>query len=117
MTESANDDCCAIECTEVLKALMAITSDTYRVDSIRAKDGTEIPLRVFEGGSGTPVVMLHGLYSHSGWFMQSAAFLASHGCPVYSFDRRGWGLSRESRGHAWSFRDLLDEIDAVVNHA
>ncbi|MEN6427676.1 MAG: alpha/beta fold hydrolase [Phycisphaerales bacterium] len=117
MTESANDDGCEIACTEVLKALMAITSDTDRVDSIRAKDGTEIPLRVFEGGSGTPVVMLHGLYSHSGWFMQSAAFLASQGCSVYSFDRRGWGLSRECRGHTWSFRDLLDEIDAVVNHA
>jgi alpha-beta hydrolase superfamily lysophospholipase len=92
-------------------------TDTYRVDSVRARDGAQIPVRVFEGGDGTPVVMLHGLYSHSGWFMQSAAFIASQGCPVYSFDRRGWGLSRERRGHAWSFRNLLDDIDAVVNHA
>jgi len=84
---------------------------------IRAKDGAQIPVRVFEGGDGTPVVMLHGLYSHSGWFTQSAAFIASLGCPVYSFDRRGWGLSSESRGHVGSFRELLDEIDAVVLHA
>lgn len=75
-----------------------------------------IPTRVFDG-RGTPVGMLHGLHSHSGWFLQSAAFLASLGCPVYSFDRRGSGLSRESRGHVGCFRDLLDELDAVVAHA
>jgi alpha-beta hydrolase superfamily lysophospholipase len=98
--------------TEAFRTLMTGT-DTHRVDAIRAKDGTEIPVRVFNGG-GTPVIMLHGLHSHSGWFLQSGAFLASLGCPVYAFDRRGSGLSRERRGHVACFRNLLDELDAVV---
>jgi len=117
MTELANDDRGVIERTETIQTLMPPIPDTHRVDSIPAKHGGRIPVRVFEGRGGIPVVMLHGLHSHSGWFMQSAAFLASLGCPVYSFDRRGSGLSRESREHVGLFRDLLDEIDAVVTCA
>jgi alpha-beta hydrolase superfamily lysophospholipase len=61
--------------------------------------------------------MLHGVRSHSGWFGRSAASLASVGHPVYGFDRRGSGLSRETRGHMDSFWDVVSDTLAVVRRA
>jgi acylglycerol lipase len=92
--------------------------EQYRLEYIKAHDGVEVPVRVFGGeATGTPVVMLHGIRSHSGWFMQSARFMASRGHPVYSFDRRGSGSSRETRGHARGFGDWIEEIHAVAAYA
>jgi acylglycerol lipase len=88
------------------------------VEYIRAGDGAEIPVRVFGAeGDGIPLVMLHGLRSHSGWFVQSAGFIASLGHPVYSFDRRGSGLSRQTRGHTNGWQDMIDEVTSVVTCA
>lgn len=67
------------------------------------------------GGSKTPVVMLHGLESHSGWFTQSAAFMAGLGHPVYAMDRRGSGVSAAPRGDCKNFRELLTDIEALAN--
>jgi alpha-beta hydrolase superfamily lysophospholipase len=90
----------------------------HRVEYIRTGDGAEIPMRVFgPEGEGVPLVMLHGLRSHSGWFVQSAGFIASLGHPVYSFDRRGFGLSRQMRGHTNGREDMIDEVATVVTHA
>ncbi len=85
------------------------------IQYIRAADGVDVPVRVFgPDGGKLPVLMLHGIQSHSGWFARSAAFMASLGHPVYSFDRRGSGASRETRGHAARYQDLVDEAQAVV---
>src|SRR3954464_6461838 len=66
------------------------------VEFVAARDGKRIPVRTFgTNGSRRPVLMTHGLESHSGWFVQSAAFMAGLGHPVYLVDRRGSGLSRE----------------------
>lgn len=89
-----------------------------RIDYIRAEDGVAIPVRVFAGeGGGIPVIMIHGLRSHSGWFIQSGDFLASLCCPVYAFDRRGSGLSRETRGHATSFWQIVDDLLTIAAFA
>ena len=89
----------------------------HDIEYQRAPDGTEIPMRVFgPEGSGVPLVMLHGLRSHSGWFVQSSGFIASLGHPVYSFDRRGFGLSRQTRGHTSRFKDIINETRAVVDY-
>jgi alpha-beta hydrolase superfamily lysophospholipase len=97
---------------------MVVQGTEHRVEYLRAADGAEIPVRVFgPEGDGVPLVMLHGLRSHSGWFVQSAAFLASLGHPVYSFDRRGSGLSRQTRGHTNGWGEIIDEVHAVVTHA
>ena len=79
--------------------------------------GARIPLRVF-GTNGTrrPVLMTHGLESHSGWFVQSAAFMAGLGHPVYVMDRRGSGLSRERRGHSDNFRQWSRDLESVARH-
>jgi len=88
------------------------------VRQIPDADGTLIPVRLF-GSSGrrTPLLMVHGLQSHSGWFSQSAAFLANLGHPVYVIDRRGSGLSQAPRGDAKDFRLWAADIAAIGAYA
>lgn len=69
------------------------------------------------GGPRRPVVMLHGLQSHSGWFVQSARRLSDGGFPVYAFDRRGSGLSGVAPDGGLRLEGLVAEVDAVVDRA
>ena len=80
--------------------------------------GAKIPVRVF-GTKGTrrPIIMTHGLESHSGWFVQSAAFMAGLGHPVYLVDRRGSGLSSERRGHIINFHQWSRDLERVADMA
>jgi pimeloyl-ACP methyl ester carboxylesterase len=85
---------------------------------LSAPDGVRIPVRSYgTGGSGRPVIMTHGLQSHSGWFAQSARFMAGRQHPVYALDRRGSGLSTERRGDMSSFGEMTDDIATVVKYA
>jgi len=82
---------------------------------IAAPGGYRIPVRLFgEGGTRRPVVMLHGLESHSGWFVQSARRIASLGLPVHAFDRCGSGVSDADAEQCSRLEDLLAEVEAVV---
>ena len=85
-----------------------------RLEFIERQNAPAIPVRVFgASGSGIPVVMVHGLQSHSGWFAQSASFIAGLGMPVYAYDRSGSGLSTSKRGHCESYMEWIEELDAV----
>ncbi len=64
-----------------------------------------------------PVVYLHGIQSHPGWFVGSAAYLAAQGYCVWQVTRRGSGLNRSGRGHAASAAQLLDDLDAACRAA
>lgn len=78
---------------------------------------TDWPIAVLPYGrenTGEPVIMLHGLESHSEWFIQSANHIASLGYPVYGMDRRGSGHSQAPRGVCNDYRDLLADIDALA---
>jgi acylglycerol lipase len=61
--------------------------------------------------------MLHGLESHSGWFVRSAGRIASVGLPVHAFDRRGSGVSQRTGAPQSRFADLFEEIDTVADAA
>jgi len=88
------------------------------VITVEAGDGVAVPVRLFGAdGRRTPVLMAHGLQSHSGWFAQSAAFIASLGHPVYAVDRRGSGLSRQPRGDSKAFTDWTEDLGAVARMA
>lgn len=79
--------------------------------------GAEWPIAVLPYGPdhpGEPVIMLHGLESHSAWFSQSARHIASLGYPVYGMERRGSGHSRAPRGVCTDFNDLVADIDALA---
>jgi acylglycerol lipase len=96
---------------------MAAARRQGAVEFVRA-GGARIPVRIF-GTNGTkrPVIMTHGLESHSGWFVQSAAFMAGLGHPVYLVDRRGSGLSRERRGHSDHFLHWSRDLKRIANVA
>src|SRR5262245_27688386 len=88
------------------------------VEYVPGADGTKLAVRVAGGENPrTPLLMLHGLQSHSGWFVQSQTFLAGLGFPVYAMDRRGSGLSEGSRGDCTNFRQMIDDVHAVVDCA
>jgi alpha-beta hydrolase superfamily lysophospholipase len=85
---------------------------------IGAPTGYRIPVRVFGvDGNRRPVVMLHGLQSHSGWFVQSARRIAELGLPVHAFDRCGSGVSEGDTEVGSRLDGLLAEVDAVADHA
>src|SRR5690606_1550742 len=83
-----------------------------------AEGGHRIPVRRFgSDGSRRPVVLLHGLQSHSGWFTQSARTVAELGFAVHAFDRCGSGVSEGDCDHAAGLSGVLAEIDAVGDQA
>jgi muconate cycloisomerase len=71
---------------------------------IYADDGLELRYRAFapDGPAGAALVYLHGIQSHGGWYVETAAQLARRGYAVYLPDRRGSGDSLAPRG---DFRD------------
>ena len=61
-----------------------------------------------------PVLYLHGIQSHPGWFFDSAAMLARGGHDVFQVTRRGSGANQVDRGHARSTGQLLRDMHAAV---
>lgn len=45
------------------------------------------------------VIALHGIQSHSGWYVDSSRTLAAAGYEVWFLDRRGSGMNARDRGH------------------
>jgi len=86
-----------------------------RVEFIKIGENSVVPVRIFGAqGEGLPILFTHGLQSHSGWFAQSAAFLAGLGHPVYAMDRMGSGLSPAVRGDAQDFMQWVEEIEGLA---
>jgi len=63
-----------------------------------------------------PVLYVHGIQSHPGWFVGSAQVLARAGHMVYQVTRRGSGLAGIRRGDAPSAGQLLEDVAAAVEH-
>lgn len=88
------------------------------VEYVPSEDGTKLAVRVLGAqGNRTPVILLHGLQSHSGWFAQSRTFLANLGCPVYAMDRRGSGLSEGPPGDCADYCEIMHDVRAIVDFA
>ncbi|MEN8190314.1 MAG: alpha/beta fold hydrolase [Thermodesulfobacteriota bacterium] len=98
--------------------VMAAAAQKGRTAFVTDDEGVKVPVRIYgEAHMAYPVLMLHGLQSHSSWFVQSAAHIASLGMPVYQIDRRGSGLSSEPRGHATSYDEMIKDIATVARYA
>lgn len=97
---------------------MAAAWRAGRVERITTPDGVSLAVRIFNADANRPpVVLLHGLQSHSGWFVQSCRHLALLGHPVHAFDRRGSGLSGARRGDIPAHGQMVDDLDLIVEHA
>jgi alpha-beta hydrolase superfamily lysophospholipase len=87
---------------------------------LTASDETGLPYRVFPADAGTArgsLVYVHGIQSHGGWYLETAAELAGRGWTVYLPDRRGSGVSRQRRGWFPSRAQLVDDLRRFVELA
>ena len=80
-------------------------------------EGFDIPVRIYgEENSKTPILVMHGLESHSGWFWQSGEQLSSFGHPVYLIDRQGSGLSKAPRGDCINYKAIVNDIEFATDY-
>jgi len=90
-------------------------AEAPRARPLRLPDGYETGVYVHrppEGAARLPVLHIHGIQSHPGWFFASCADLAKRGHAVYQVTRRGSGANRPARGDAKSAKQLLDDVSA-----
>jgi acylglycerol lipase len=93
---------------------------TAALQHLTASDRTRLPYRLFrapraiERGS---VVYLHGIQSHGGWYVDTAAELARRGFTVFLPDRRGSGASAGPRGDFGTRRRLVEDVRQMLDLA
>ena len=94
--------------------------------TVELSDGYKTPAHVYtalaaqprpQSQRQDPVVYLHGIQSHPGWFSGSAALLAQHGHPVLLPTRRGSGANSVARGDAASAELLCRDVAACCRAA
>jgi alpha-beta hydrolase superfamily lysophospholipase len=84
---------------------------------LRFSDGAVVPVwrvQSCQGCRGLPLLYLHGIQSHPGWFVGSAQRLAREGWDVFLLTRRGSGNSTAPRGDAPSADRLMDDLDETA---
>ena len=82
---------------------------------VETADGHVLKLGSYPGsGARVAVLVLHGLYSHMGWYRPLAEALVERGAAVYLLDRRGAGLSGGLAGHIDSWRQVVDDLQRVA---
>jgi alpha-beta hydrolase superfamily lysophospholipase len=89
--------------------------EAHEIISFAAPDGYRMASRIWNAGTGTPrVVLIHGIVSHSGWYLSTCRFLAARGCEVHAVDRRGSGLNMHARGDAIGHQQWLRDMEAYL---
>ncbi len=62
-------------------------------------------------------ILIHGLQSHAGWFLDAGERLAAQGLAAYAPDRRGSGRSASARGDIANFRQWFSDLAEIVRFA
>jgi acylglycerol lipase len=82
-------------------------------------DGYETSVFIHSPSDGQvtkmPVLYIHGIQSHSGWFFGSAMQMAANGSEVYQVTRRGSGDNMCAKGHAHSVKQLMQDVSAAID--
>jgi len=82
-----------------------------KIVSYIADDGYEFHCRRWDVDHAVgDIVMLHGIISHSGWYLKTGSHLAGAGFNVHSLDRRGSGLNIQDRGDVSICRRWIDDV-------
>ena len=68
-----------------------------------------------ENPNSEAVILLHGIESHSEWFIQIANNLSENGYAVLAYDRAGWGMSKGRRGHIQSYQHILKQLITIAS--
>lgn len=82
---------------------------------ISTADGEELKFRQYPGNKAA-VIHLHGIEGHSLWFGKTAAKLSGRDIAVFAYDLRGAGANQNNRGHLESWRQLISDIDSLVEY-
>ncbi len=95
---------------------MRAALSAYKPGQWRASDGYILRGRcwITTPARINPIIYLHGIQSHGGWYEWSASVLAAAERAVVVPDRRGSGLNVEHRGDTPSAEQLLVDLDTVV---
>jgi pimeloyl-ACP methyl ester carboxylesterase len=93
-------------------ALPPGTIDPGRIGSFEGSGGRLLRYRVLVSQQARyHLLYLHGIESHSAWFLPAAASLREFGCTTYLLDRRGSGLNMNPLpGDVPSVRVLLEDV-------
>lgn len=86
--------------------------------SITTRDGVSLHARVWTGrGARGWLVVSHGLGEHAGCYEELAGGLSAHVglVDVVAFDYRGHGLSPGRRGVVGHYKELLHDLQAVLD--
>jgi 3-oxoadipate enol-lactonase len=73
-----------------------------------------VTLRGARDGSGSPVVLAHGLTAHRDLVIHGSRALARAGHEVIRYDARGHGESDAGPAGSYVYEELADDLDAVV---
>ncbi|MBN1437349.1 MAG: alpha/beta fold hydrolase [Sedimentisphaerales bacterium] len=85
--------------------------------TITYPDGYSASARLFTSPNPRRAVLyIHGIQSHSGWYIDSAQHLQQNNCTVLMPDRRGSGLNQADRGHAQSAAQLIADLAQAADH-
>ena len=88
------------------------------IRSVAMRDGAELYCRRWPVASPRGIVVaIHGIQSHSGWYVGTGSALAAAGWETTFVDRRGSGLNRAQRGDAPTADALFDDLGDVVDDA
>ena len=80
-----------------------------------ARDGKQLPYRLYPAQSNKTIILLHGSGWHSQYFLPLAEFITSAGlAKVYTPDLRGHGRSPERRGDIDYIDQLEDDLSDFV---
>ncbi len=86
------------------------------ITAYAARDGQRLVVRAFpHAAPAAHVVLLHGIVSHSGWYLQCASSLVEQGFAVHVLDRRGSGLNHEQAGDVERYQTWIDDIIAFLD--
>jgi len=87
--------------------------------TIKSKDGTGLEGRSWipQANVGTVVCLVHGLGEHVGRYEEVGNVFNAQQIGLLAVDIRGHGRSEGKRGHTTSYDHLLDDVQALLNHA
>ena len=80
-----------------------------------ARDNKPVFYRQWQGDTDKPIlVYLHGIESHTEWFIDTAQKLKDKGLSVYAMERRGSGVNKEDRGHMENYQVLVEDLRETI---
>jgi len=108
------------EKADVSWAAALAASRMPRREVLRLGDGCQTSVFVHAPAGSPrrmPVLYVHGIQSHPGWFVGSAAAMAGAGHQVFQVTRRGSGDGAQARGDAKSAGQLLEDVQEACQFA